>query len=187
MGLEKKVSMHGNEEEANCLICLSSVANQNTVKCPNNHALHVQCALKMMARMGRHTCPYCFQQLGVIPLVHVKPSVWSRVMVSVEHGVYVVVMFILLLCSAHSYPILWKLNWSITKLRWRYEHFEVHVEGLMLIRAWMLRKIVCIAVGLAIAVCESVLRHQFGYVYEYASAFAYGFVIVMYGDTHEGL
>jgi hypothetical protein len=183
--LKKIVSIMSDERDSNCLVCLADTTTSPAscvIRCPNNHPLHAQCALRMLALMGKNTCPYCTGRLEIAPLINSQPSAWTRAKVLVEHGLYMWVMCFLVLFSAHSSPLPWKLSWTVAKLRWRYEHFNIHAEGLEAIRAWVRRKIMCIALALVLVAVEEVLHALLGDVYTYSSAFVYGFLIVMYGN-----
>lgn len=78
-----------------------------------------------------------------------------------------------------------RLNLSVAKLRWKYERFNIHGEGLVAVRQWVVRMLGCIAAAVVIAVFETVMQDVYGEEFNYASAFVYGVLVVKYGKERD--
>jgi hypothetical protein len=173
-------------DEDNCLICLMPMSESKLIiRCPHDHGLHVNCAVRMLAETDRQTCPYCSQPLQILPHLRMRPSLWSRARVVVEHTIYAVLMVCLMMLTVRCHPMPWRLNLSVAKLRWKYERFNIHGEGLVAVRQWVVRMLGCIAAAVVIAVFETVMQDVYGEEFNYASAFVYGVLVVKYGKERD--
>jgi hypothetical protein len=83
--------------------------------------------------------------------------------------------------SVRCHPIPWTLNRNIAKLRWKYGSFNLHTDGLCMVRAWVYSMLVCIVVGVIMAGCEIVMQDVFGPVYDYTFLCVYLVLVVKYG------
>ena len=168
-------------DQDNCLICLAPLTESLVIRCPHDHGLHVGCAVRMLAAMDRQTCPYCSEVLDIIPYIRMRPSMWRRGLVVAEHGFYGLFMIFLMSVSVRCHPVPWKLNASVLKLRWKYEYFNIHEEGLLAVRQWATKMMGCFAAAVVIALFETIMYGAYGKKFDCASAFVYGVLVVMYG------
>lgn len=172
-------------DQDNCLICLMPLTESLVIRCPHDHGLHVCCAARMLAEMDRQTCPYCSEVLDIIPYILMRPSAWRRVLVVAEHAFYALFMIFLISISVRCHPVPWKLNASVVKMRWKYEYFNIHGEGLAVVRQWVKKMMGCVAAAVVIAVFETIMYGVYGKTFDCASAFVYGVLVVMYGKERD--
>jgi hypothetical protein len=149
----------------NCLICLDSVnvAADCVMSCPSGHFMHARCMVAMLVKMGSDKCPYCLKPVPFVITNRRSLSLLARGGILLEHGLYELMLLMLLFFSTDRFPAVWRMNRHVSFLRLRYNYLDGHLDSVRLLREWAIVVILSVQLAVVIATGEWILSCMFGY------------------------